>query len=331
MPTVVSGIRSTGNLHLGNYFGAVKNFIEMQNEHQTFFFIADFHSLTTHPTPADLHTNVRQVLAEYLACGIDPEKATIFIQSDVPEIPELYLLLNMNAYLGELERTTSFKDKARQQPENVNAGLLTYPVLMAADIIIHKANLVPVGKDQEQNLEMARTFARRFNRMYDVDTFPIPRAYTFEGKDMVKIPGLDGSGKMGKSEGNAIALAESPESIRKKVMRAVTDEGPKEMNQKKPEVIQNLFTLMDVVSTPDVVSHFDLAYNNCSIRYGDLKKQLAEDIINFTNPIRGRITEISKDNDYLSRVAKHGAEKARESASKTLKEVRELIGFRRFY
>jgi tryptophanyl-tRNA synthetase len=331
MQTVVSGIRSTGNLHLGNYFGAVKNFIEMQYEHDTFFFIADFHSLTTHPTPADLHTNVKQVLAEYLACGIDPEKATIFIQSDVPEIPELYLLLNMNAYLGELERTTSFKDKARVQPENVNAGLLTYPVLMAADIIIHKANLVPVGKDQEQNLEMARTFARRFNRMYDVETFPIPRAYTFEGKDMVKIPGLDGSGKMGKSEGNAVALAESPDSIRKKVMRAVTDEGPKEMHQKKPEVIQNLFSLMEVVSSSDVVNHFDTAYNNCSIRYGDLKKQLAEDIINFTNPIRTRIEEISKDDVYLSKVAKAGAEKARASASKTLNEVREIIGFRKFY
>ena len=331
MPTVVSGIRSTGNLHLGNYFGAVKNFIEMQNEHQTFFFIADFHSLTTHPTPADLHTNVKQVLAEYLACGIDPEKATIFIQSDVPEIPELYLLLNMNAYLGELERTTSFKDKARQQPENVNAGLLTYPVLMAADIIIHKANLVPVGKDQEQNLEMARTFSRRFNRIYNVETFPIPRAYTFEGKDMVKIPGLDGSGKMGKSEGNAIALAESPASIRKKVMRAITDEGPTEMHQKKPEVIQNLFTLMEVVSTPDVVSHFDTAYSNCTIRYGDLKKQLAEDIINFTNPIRIRIEEISRDNDYLSKVAKNGVEKARASASQTLEEVRKIIGFKKFY
>ena len=331
MPTVVSGIRSTGNLHLGNYFGAVKNFIEMQHQHQTFFFIADFHSLTTHPTPADLHDNVKQVLAEYLACGIDPEKATIFIQSDIPEIPELYLLLNMNAYLGELERTTSFKDKAREQPENVNAGLLTYPVLMAADIIIHKAHLVPVGKDQEQNLEMARTFARRFNRMYNVETFPIPKAYTFEGQDMVKIPGLDGTGKMGKSSGNAISLAESPASIRKKVMKAVTDIGPTEMNQKKPDVIQNLFTLMEVVSTPDVVSHFDSAYNNCSIRYGDLKKQLAEDIINFTNPIRTRIEEIARDEAYLSRVAKSGAEKARESASKTLEEVRKIIGFRKFY
>ena len=331
MPTVVSGIRSTGNLHLGNYFGAVKNFIEMQNEHNTYFFIADFHSLTTHPTPADLHINVKQVMAEYLACGIDPDKATIFVQSDVPEIPELYLLLNMNAYLGELERTTSFKDKARQQPDNVNAGLLTYPVLMAADITIHKANLVPVGKDQEQNLEMARTFARRFNRMYNVETFPIPRPYTFEGKDMVKIPGLDGSGKMGKSEGNAIALAESPESIRKKVMRAVTDAGPTEDNQKKPEVIQNLFTLMEVVSTPDTVAHFETTYNNCSIRYGDLKKQLAEDIITFTTPIRTRIEEIVKDEEYLSKVARNGAEKARASASRTLNEVREIIGFRKFY
>lgn len=331
MPIVVSGIRSTGNLHLGNYFGAVKNFIEMQHENQTFFFIADWHSLTTHPKPGDLHNNVKQVLAEYLACGIDPEKSTIFIQSDVPEILELYLLLNMNAYLGELERTTSFKDKARQQAENVNAGLLTYPVLMAADILIHKAHLVPVGKDQEQNLEMARTFARRFNRMYHVETFPIPKSYTFEGKDMVKIPGLDGSGKMGKSEGNAISLAESPASIRKKVMRAVTDIGPTEMHQIKPEVIQNLFTLLEVVSTPDVVSHYDMAYSNCTIRYGDLKKQLAEDIINFTNPIRGRIEEISGNDAYLSVVAKKGAEKARESASKTLKEVREIIGFRKFY
>lgn len=330
-PTVVSGIRSTGNLHLGNYFGAVKNFVKMQDEFNAYFFIADFHSLTTHPQPLELHHNVKQVLAEYLACGIDPEKATVFIQSDVPEIPELYLLLGMNAYLGELERTTSFKDKARKQPENVNAGLLTYPVLMAADILIHKAHFVPVGKDQEQNLEMARKFGRRFNRMYKTETFPTPRPFTFDGEDMVKIPGLDGSGKMGKSEGNAIALAEDPKSIRKKVMRAVTDAGPTVENQEKPEVIQNLFSLMDVVSTPDTVAHFDAAYNNCSIRYGDLKKQLAEDIIQFTSPIRERILDIQGNDEYLSKVAKMGAEKARESAAKTLKEVREIIGFRKFY
>ncbi len=331
MPTVVSGIRSTGNLHLGNYFGAVKNFIEMQHHHDAYFFIADLHSLTTHPTPEHLYGNVRQVLAEYLACGIDPEKATVFIQSDVPEVSELYLLMNMNAYLGELERTTSFKDKARQQPDNVNAGLLTYPVLMAADIIIHKAHLVPVGKDQEQNLEMARTFARRFNRMYNVELFPIPRPYIFEGEEMVKIPGLDGTGKMGKSEGNAVSLADSPSAIRKKVMKAVTDSGPTEPNQQKPEVIQNLFTLLDVVSTTDVVSHFDLEYNNCTIRYGDLKKQLAEDIIKFTDPIRERIEALLADDVYLSKVAKLGAEKARVSASRTLQEVREVIGVKKFY
>ena len=175
-----------------------------------------------HPTPENLQSGVKQVLAEYLACGIDPEKATIFIQSDVPEVSELYAFLNMNAYLGELERTTSFKDKARQQPENVNAGLLTYPVLMAADIIIHKAKFVPVGKDQEQNLEMARKFAGRFNRMYNCELFPLPQPFTFDGKDMIKVPGLDGSGKMGKSEGNGIFLYEDPKDIRKKVMRAVT-------------------------------------------------------------------------------------------------------------
>ena len=330
-PTVVSGIRPTGYLHLGNYFGAVQNFIRMQDDFNCYFFIADIHSLTTHPTPGDLQSGVRQVLAEYLACGIDPEKATIFIQSDVPEVSELYAFLNMNAYLGELERTTSFKDKARQQPDNVNAGLLTYPVLMAADIIIHKAHFVPVGKDQEQNLEMARKFAKRFNRMYKSEVFPIPRPFTFDGKDMIKVPGLDGSGKMGKSEGNAINLYEDPKSIRKKVMRAVTDSGPTEMNQEKPEAVQNLFTLLDIVSTPDTVAHFNEVYNKCEIRYGDLKKQLAEDIIAYTTPIRERIIKILEDDAYLAKVARMGAEKARESAIKTLQEVKDVIGFRKLF
>ncbi len=330
-PTVVSGIRPTGYLHLGNYFGAVQNFLKMQDDYNCYFFIADIHSLTTHPTPENLQSGVRQVLAEYLACGIDPEKATIFIQSDVPEISELYTLLNMNAYLGELERTTSFKDKARQNPDNVNAGLLTYPVLMASDIIIHKANFVPVGKDQEQNLEMARKFSKRFNRMYNTEVFPTPQPFTYGGGDMIKIPGLDGSGKMGKSEGNAINLYEEPKSIRKKVMRAVTDSGPTEMNQQKPEAIQNLFTLMDIVSTKDTVEHFDALYNKCEIRYGDLKKQLAEDIIAYTSPIRERIIDILQDDAYLAKVAKMGAEKARESAAKTLQEVKDVIGFKKLF
>ncbi|MBT3173694.1 MAG: tryptophan--tRNA ligase [Lentimicrobiaceae bacterium] len=329
---VVSGIRPTGNLHLGNYFGAIKNFVKMQETSQCYFFIADYHSLTTHPTPGDLQKNVKQVLIEYLAAGLDPEKATLYLQSDLPETAELYLFLNMNAYLGELERVTTFKEKARKQPNNVNAGLLTYPTLMAADIIIHKAAKVPVGKDQEQNLEMTRTYARRFNNMYSKDYFPIPNAYNF-GEQLVKIPGLDGSGKMGKSEGegNAIFLNDDPKTLRKKVMRAVTDSGPTENNQKKPEAIQNLFTLMKVVSKQDIISQFDDMYNDCTIRYGDLKKQLAEDMVIFTEPFREKISELSANEDYIKKVMNQGAEKARESAQKTINEVREIIGFRKYH
>ncbi|MFD2864461.1 tryptophan--tRNA ligase [Mucilaginibacter antarcticus] len=331
METVVSGIRSTGNLHLGNYYGAIQNFVKMQHEYNCYFFIADLHSLTTHPTPANLHANVKSVLIEYLAAGIDPEKATIYVQSDVPEVAELYLYLNMNAYLGELERATSFKDKVRANPDNVNAGLLTYPVLMAADILIHKATKVPVGKDQEQHLEMARTFGNRFNRLYDSEYFPEPYAFNFSS-NLVKIPGLDGKGKMGKSEGegNAIFLSDSPEVIMKKVKRAVTDAGPTVENQTKPDEIQNLFDLMKVVSAPDTITHFDNLYNTMQIRYGDLKKQLADDMIIATAPIRERIADIAADADYLRKVANLGADKARESAQKTIKEVREIIGFKRF-
>ncbi len=327
METVLSGIRPTGDLHLGNYFGAVKNFVKMQHEYNCYFFIADYHSLTTHPNPNDLQGNVKKVLAQYLAAGLDPEIATLYIQSDVPEIPELYLLMNMNAYIGELERTTTFKEKVRKQPDNVNAGLLTYPVLMASDIIIHRANKVPVGKDQEQNLELTRRFAKRFNHMYNVEYFPMPSPFNF-GDQLVKIPGLDGSGKMGKSEGNAIYLIDEPKAIRKKVMKAVTDSGPTEPNQEMPEPVQNLFTIMEVVSTPDTVTFFRDKYNSCEIRYGDLKKQLAEDITKFTQPFREKINAIYNDTPYLQKVISLGKEKARASASKTLKEVREIIGFR---
>ena len=331
METVVSGIRSTGKLHLGNYYGAVQNFVKMQNEYNCFFFIADYHSLTTHPTPANLHANVKQVLVEYLACGLNPEMATLYVQSDVPEIAELYLYLNMNAYLGELERSTSFKDKIRNNPENVNAGLLTYPVLMAADILIHHATKVPVGKDQEQHLEMSRTFGNRFNNLYKTEYFKEPFAFNFT-ENLIKIPGLDGNGKMGKSEGenNAVYLSDTPEIIRKKVMRALTDAGPTQQNQTKPTEIQNLFDLMKVDSTANTLQHFENLYQNCQIRYGDFKKQLAEDMVLATTPIREKIIDIAADTAYLQKVAQMGAAKARESASKTIKEVREIIGFRAF-
>jgi len=235
----------------------------------------------------------------------------------------------MLAYKGELERTTTFKDKARQQPDNINAGLLTYPVLMAADILIHRSNKVPVGKDQEQHLEMARNFGQRFNNMYGVDYFPLPAAFNF-GKNLVKIPGLDGTGKMGKSDGNGIYLSEDAKSVEKKVMRAVTDSGPAEKNQKMPEAIENLFTILDVVSTPDTVAFFKEKYNNCEIRYGDLKKQLAQDINKSIDPIRQRIQEFSSNEPLLKKIVKMGQEKARESASKTVREVREIMGLKGF-
>lgn len=326
---VVSGIRSTGNLHLGNYYGALRNFVKMQEENDCFFFIADLHALTTHPDPAQLHDNVKSILAQYLAAGLDPEKSTIFIQSDVPEISEMYLLMNMHVYIGELERTASFKDKVRKQPENVNAGLLTYPSLMAVDILIHKATKVPVGKDQEQHLELTRRFARRFNNIYGVEFFPEPESYNF-GSESIKVPGLDGSGKMGKSEGNCIYLIDEDKPLRKKVMKAVTDEGPQAPNSPLSQPIENLFTVMSLVSEPEVVEQFKAAYADCSIRYGDLKKQIAEDILKVTTPMRERYNEIIKDEEYMRKVVKMGAEKARESAAKTLAEVRKIMGFKNF-
>ncbi len=329
MEVVLSGIRSTGHLHLGNYFGALRNFVKIQYQYKCFFFIADLHSLTTHPHPDDFHSSVKTILAEYLAAGLDPEVATLYVQSDVPEISELFVLLNMLTYKGEMERTASFKDKVRLNPENVNTGLLTYPVLMAADILIHRANFVPVGKDQEQHLEIARVLARRFNSLYGVELFPEPYAFNF-GKDLVKVPGLDGSGKMGKSEGNGIFLYDDEKTITKKVMRAVTDSGPTEPNSVMPEVIQNLFNLMGLVSEPSTIEHFKEKYNDCSIRYGDLKKQLAADICKYTLPIREKIDEIYNDDAYLHKVVAQGTERARESASETLKLAKKAVGFRSF-
>ena len=350
---VLSGIRPTGQLHLGNYLGALQKFVKMQQEgiYDSYFFIADLHALTTQTDPTLLHGNVRHIVAEYLAAGLDPDKSTIFVQSDVPEISQMYLLLNMHVGIGELMRTASFKDKARKQlgistptsddtddvtseiigndsNKRVSAGLLTYPTLMAVDILIQRADFVPVGKDQEQHLELTRRFARRFNSFYNVDYFAEPQNFNFGGEP-VKVPGLDG--KMGKSEGNCIYLVDEDKPLRKKVMRAVTDAGPTEPNQPMAEPVKNLFTILKLVSTPEKVQFFTDAYNDCSIRYGDLKKEIAEDILNITAPIRERTKEIEADDAYLARVLKQGAEQARERAAKTLADVREIMGITSFW
>lgn len=323
---VVSGIRSTGFLHLGNYFGAIRNYIRMQEDFNCYFFVADWHSLTTHPDPKDLRGNVFRVLAENIASGLDPEKVSLYAQSDVPEIAELYLLLNMLAYKGELEKVPTFKDKVRLQPQNVNAGLLTYPVLMSADILIHRAVKVPVGKDQEQHLEMARNFAQRFNARYG-ELFPEPAAFNF-GDNLIRIPSLDGTGKMSKSENEmaTLYLADTDEMIRKKVMKAKTDSGPAEPGAPMPETIANLFLLMQQVSAADVVKSFEKSYHDQTIRYGDMKKQLAEDMVSFIAPIREKARELQQDQAYLNRIMKAGAEKARASAAQTLQSARKLIG-----
>ncbi len=334
METVVSGIRPTGKLHLGNYFGAVQNFIKMQNEYNCYFFIADYHSLTTHPDATYLHQSVKHVLAEYIGLGLNPDKCTLYLQSDLPQTAELYLFLNMNAYLGELERVTSFKEKIRNQPNNINAGLLTYPVLMAADILIHKGEKVPVGKDQEQHLEMARTFSNRFNRLYNTEYFKEPFAFSYSSQ-LVKVPGLTDQGKMSKSAGenDTIYLTDDTKTLEKKIMKAVTCivDKPSEKGSEMPSAVQNLFDLMKLVANAETISYFEDEYYSGKIRFGDMKKQISTDMETFIAPIRENILSVLNNDALISKIAKQGAEKANISANDTIKNVREIIGFKKFY
>jgi tryptophanyl-tRNA synthetase len=327
---VMSGIRPTGFLHLGNYFGALQNYVRMQEEYECFFMVADLHSLTTHPDTKELKLNVHRVLSENIACGLDPDKVALYCQSHVHETTELYLYLNMLAYKGELEKTPAFKEKARRQPDNINAGLLTYPVLQTADIILHRASLVPVGKDQESHLEMARNFTYRFNQRYG-EIFPEPYAFNY-GSQLIKIPSLDGAGKMSKSENQnaTIFLADDDELIRKKIMKTKTDSGPTQKDSAKPDYIENIFLLMKLVSNEDVINKYNADYNNCTIRYGDMKKQLAEDMVKFISPIREKAEAIRNDNNYLIQVMELGAEKARKSAKATMELVRQAMGLKYF-
>ena len=327
---VMSGIRPTGFLHLGNYFGAVRNYVRMQEDFECYFMLADLHSLTTHPDTKELKANVHRVLAENIACGLDPDKVALYCQSHIYETAELYLYLNMLAYKGELEKTVTFKDKVRQHPDNVNAGLLTYPVLQTADIILHRALYVPVGKDQEQHLEMARNFANRFNHRYG-EVFPEPQAFNY-GSELVKVPSLDGAGKMSKSENQyaTLYLSDDDEQIRKKVMKAKTDSGPTVPGSPKPDYIENIFLLMNLVSSEEVIKKFEEDYNQCTIRYGDMKKQLAEDMVNFISPIREKAESIRNDERYLQEIMEKGAAKARISAKSTMELVREAIGLKYF-
>ena len=325
---VMSGIRPTGYLHLGNYFGALRNYVRMQEKYPCFFMVADLHALTTLKETNELKTHVRRVLSENIACGLDPDKVALYCQSHVPETTELYLYLNMLAYKGELEKTPTFKDKVRLQPDNVNAGLLTYPVLQAADILLHRAVLVPVGKDQEQHLEIARNFANRFNQRYGA-VFPEPYAFNF-GEDLVKVPSLDGLGKMSKSENQmaTVYLADTDDTIRKKVSKAKTESGSG--GETMPDSIVNLFTLLKLMCAEDVVAKFQADYAAGTIRYGDMKNELGEGMVKFIAPIREKANEIRNDEVYLRRVMEEGAAKARASAQVTLQLAKDAIGLNYF-
>ena len=335
---VMSGIRPTGFLHLGNYFGAVRNYVRMQEQYNCYFMVADLHALTTLKDTKELKGHVRRVMAENIACGLDPDKVALYCQSHVPETTELYLFLNMLAYVGELEKTPTFKDKVRLQPQNVNAGLLTYPVLQAADILLQRAALVPVGKDQEQHLEIARNFSNRFNQRYG-EVFPEPYAFNF-GEALARVPSLDGAGKMSKSENQmaTLYLADDDDTIRKKVMKAKTESGSGGVSvgaddgdvsvAKMPESIANLFQLLRLVAAQDVVSAFEMDYAAGTIRYGDMKKVLAEGMVAFIGPIRERAEAIQHDDVYLRRVMEQGASKARASAQVTIGLAQEAIGLK---
>ena len=340
---VMSGIRPTGWLHLGNYFGAVRNYVRMQDAYSCYFMVADWHALTTLRETKELREHVSRVMAENIACGLDPDKVAFYCQSHVPETAELYLFLNMLAYVGELEKTPTFKDKVRLQPQNVNAGLLTYPVLQAADILLHRATLVPVGKDQEQHLEIARNYSNRFNQRYG-EVFPEPYAFNF-GEQLARVPSLDGAGKMSKSENQnaTLYLADSDDTIRKKISKAKTESGSgvtagdggaapddreAEAGRPKSEAVANLFQLLRLVSIPEVVQKFEADYEAGTIRYGDMKKELGEAMVAFIAPIREKAEAIRHDQSYLRRVMEQGAVKARASAQATLQLAREAIGLK---
>lgn len=322
---VMSGIRPTGFLHLGNYFGAVRNYVRMQDRYHCFFMVADLHALTTMAKTKELKGQVYRVMAENIACGLDPDKVAFYCQSQVPETAELYLFLNMVALLGELEKTPTFKEKVRHQPKNVNAGLLTYPVLQAADILLHRATLVPVGKDQEQHLEIARNYVKRFNHRYG-KVFPEPQAFNF-GDRLIKVPSLDGTGKMSKSENQAatIYLADDDATIRKKIGRART-EAASDPGAPMTDAIENLLQLVGLVCGEVMEHRFRGECSSGIIKYSELKNELADGMIAFVGPIRERAEVVQHDYRYLREVMEKGADKARASARATMGMVKEAIG-----
>lgn len=323
--TILSGIQATGNLTLGNYLGSINNWVKMQDEYDCYYMIADLHSLTVRNEPEVLRERSLRVLATYIAAGLDTEKNTFFIQSHVPAHTQLSWILNCYTYMGELSRMTQFKDKSAKHADNINSGLFTYPVLMAADILIYNADLVPVGEDQRQHLEITRDIAERFNSIYG-ETFIIPEAYI--GKQGARIMGLqDPTSKMSKSATNlndVIFLNDSPDDIRKKLKKAVTDsENIVKYDKENKPGVSNLMTIYGLIEEKSMEQ---IEQEFAGKGYGDFKTATAEAIIKKLQPLQERYNELLANPEKLKEIYEKGAQKASEKTNRLLKEVYQKVG-----
>lgn len=322
---IFSGIQPSGELTLGNYLGAIKNWVKLQDEYDCFFCVVDLHAITVRQEPKNLRQRTLEVLAIYIAAGIEPEKNTLFIQSHVPAHSEASWLLNCYTYTGELGRMTQFKDKSQKLGESIGAGLFTYPVLMAADILLYQTDLVPVGSDQKQHLELARDIAQRFNSNYS-ETFVIPDPYIAQkgARIMDLQEPLKKMSKSGDNPNGYILIMDTPEVIRKKISRAVTDSiGEVKFTDEQPGV-KNLMTILGTI-TGQSMEDIEAKYEGQG--YAQFKKDVAEAIVGELEPIQKRVKEILSDKNYLENIYKKGAEKASYIATKTLRKMQKKIGF----
>jgi len=318
---ILSGIQPSGRLHIGNYFGAMRQQLELQQDNECFYFIADLHALTSNPSPDALAAHTLDVAMDYLALGLDVQKTVFWRQSDVPEVTELTWLLSCVTPMGLLQRCTSYKDKIAQGL-SPNHGLFAYPVLQAADILIYHSNLVPVGADQKQHIEVTRDIAMRFNNAYG-EVFTIPEERIIES--VAVVPGTDGQ-KMSKSYGNTIEMFEPETDIKKKVMKIVTDSTPVEA-PKDPDKC-NVFALLRLVACPEELADWENKYRKGGTGYGQAKKRLAELIVEYFKPYRQKRTELENDPDRVKQILADGAKRAKAVAAKTLADARRAVGLK---
>lgn len=323
--SIFSGMQATGTLTLGNYLGALKNWVELEEEYQCFYCVVDMHSITVRQDPAELRKRARALLTLYIAAGLNPEKNCIYYQSHVSAHAELSWILSCFTYMGELNRMTQFKDKAAKHEDNINAGLYTYPVLMAADILLFQTDVVPVGSDQKQHLEIARDIAERFNSIYG-EVFTIPEPYI--GKQGARIMSLqDPDKKMSKSDENpnaSIYLMDDPDAIIRKFKRAVTDsENEIRYSDDKP----GIKNLMDIYAVATGKSIAEVEREFASSGYGDFKLAVGETVASLLKPLQDKYTQLQNDKDYIDNIIKTNAEKANYYATKTLRKVQKKVGF----